>query len=403
MPPSPALARLLWDRGGLWSLFTYDACRALNLALAPISASQVAAGGLADARLLVAPGGWPALKSPALGPAGAAAIREFVARGGVYLGFCGGAGLALAVQGGLGLVALGRAADGQRLPGLSGPVWAAPAPGAESHALWLCQQQPGLFHVWWPGQFAEPASPDIEVLARYQGPGPGLCIADLEVDQVDPTAWPGLEAAYGRALDPACVWGQPAVIQARLGRGRLLLSYLHLDTPGCPAGAQALASIWRRWLGEDAVAAPARQTGPPLPGLAALAEQAQALWDLGRDLGLWQPRHPAMPLWRRGARGLEFWSLLRLSQAAARATADAPQAAAISARLAAALEPVFENGPAVLRAQAARLAGQEAEAKAAQIEAAWFPRPRRVDAELAEALRALENGLLALLALGGHD
>ncbi|MEW5914133.1 MAG: BPL-N domain-containing protein [Thermodesulfobacteriota bacterium] len=400
MSPSPV--RLLWDRGGLWSLFTYQACRDLGLALRPISAADLAAGGLAHARLLVVPGGWSPLKLQALGPAGAAAIRDFVAAGGTYLGLCGGAGLALSVEHGLGLVNLGRAAEGQRLPGLSGPVLAVPEPASADHPLWQGQARPGLFHVWWPGQFAEPASPDIEVLARYQRPAPGLCIADLQVDQIEPAAWPQLEAAYGMALDPACVWGQPAVIQARLGRGRLLLSYLHLDTPGCPAGAQAMRSLWQHWLGDEAAAATAPQAGPPHPGLADLAGQAQALWNLGQDLGLWQPRHPAMPLWQRGARGLEFWTLLRLCRAAAQA-AEAPEADEITEGLERVLAPVFEHGPAVLRAQAARLAGQEPEPTADQIEAAWFPRPRRTGGELAEALRTLEDGLLALLNQGGQD
>lgn len=403
MLSAPSPAHLLWDGGGLWSLMTYEACRARGLALTPLSAAQVAAGGLAGARLLVVPGGWPALKKKALGQAGARAIREFLEQGGRYLGLCGGAGLALGVEPGLGLVKLGRAPKGQRLPGLSGPVRAAPAPGAEQHPLWQGQAQPGRFHVWWPGQFAEPRSTDIQVLARYQGPDPGLCIADLGVNQIDPAAWPGLEAEYGMALDPARLWGQPAAISAQLGQGSLLLTYLHLDTPGCPAGAQALTSLWTHWLGEDAVAAPASQAGPPHPRLADLADRAQALWDLGRSLGLWQPRHPAMPLWRRGARGLEFWSLLRLSEAVAQAAAGSPDAEEIPEGLEQVLKPVFRDGPAVLRAQAARLAGQEPEPRAAKIEAAWFPRPRRVGGEVAVALEALETGLFALLASARPD
>lgn len=375
---------------------THEACSSQGLALEPISAAQIAAGGLNQARLLVVPGGYSSLKKAALGQSGTQAIRDFIERGGLYLGFCGGAGLALSVPDGLGLIKLGRAQGSQRLPGLSGSVRVRVEPRAEKHHLWRGQDQPSLFHVWWPGQFQEPSSPEIRVLARYQEAGPELYIADLEVNQTDPAHWPGLEAAYGMALDPDCLWGQPAAISARLGKGRLLLTYLHLDTPGCQAGARALRSLWRHWLGDDAMNEPAPPAGPSPQAerTSALANKARELWDLGGELGLWQPRHPAMPRWRRGARGLEFWSLLRLCEAMAVAMPSTQDADPIIANLATALEPVFKDGPAVLRAQAARLAGGEPEPRAAKIEAAWFPAPRRVGSDLATGLEALEDGLL---------
>jgi glutamine amidotransferase-like uncharacterized protein len=375
---------------------THEACSSRGLALEPISATQIAAGGLSHARLLVVPGGYSSLKKKALGRRGAQAIRDFVEHGGRYLGFCGGAGLALSVPDGLGLVKLGRAQGSQRLPGLSGSVRVRVEPGAEKHHFWRGQDQPGQFHVWWPGQFQEPSSPEIIVLARYQEAGPDLYIADLEVNQTDPSHWPGLEAAYGMALDPDCLWGQPAAISARLGKGRLLLTYLHLDTKGCRAGELALKSLWRRWLGDDATRRPAppAEPGPQTERAAALANKARELWDLGRELGLWQPRHPAMPRWQRGARGLEFWSLLRLCEAMAVATPSTQDAEQIIADLETALEPVFKKGPAVLWVQAARLVGREPEPRNAKIEAAWFPAPRRVGSDLAAGLEALEEELL---------
>jgi hypothetical protein len=372
-----------------------EAHEALGLPLLPVSAAEVAAGALAGARLLVVPGGWPALKAKALGAAGAAAVYGFVENGGVYLGFCGGAGLALSEQDGLGLVELGRCRGRGRLPSLSGPLWVEPGPGAGEHPLWQGISSPAVFQVWWPGQFQQDLDGSARALALYQAPAPGLCSADLHVDQVDEADWPAREREYGIRLDPRGLAGRPAVIEARLGRGLALLSYLHLDTPGDPSGARALGNLWQHWLGvEPGTDARPAQAAPPSSLGAELARRAEALWRLGGELGLWQERHPLMPLWRRGVRGLELWTLARL----ARGVADRLDggAEALLAPVAGALEPVWHHGPAVLEELAQGLAHDGAqEEKAASPAQVWFPAPRRVGGELALALTCLEGALLA--------
>ncbi len=398
MSASPPPARLLWDQGGLWSLMTLKACRQLGLAITPISASQVAAGGLAGAGLLVVPGGWPSRKLQALGEAGARAVRDFVRAGGYYLGFCGGAGMGLSVPDGLGLVPLGRAEGGQRLPSLSGPVWVAPGPHGQGHPLWRGLSQPSLLHVWWPAQFAQPAAPGLKVLAVYGPAAPGLCSSDLPVDQVPPEEWPRREAEYGLRLSPEGLEGRPAIIQARLGRGLVLLSYPHLDTPGDTPGGQALVNLWRAWLRcEPQPGATAPRPAGPVPAWAGLlVRQSQYLWQQGLELGLWRPRHPEMPLWRRGARGLEFWGLRCLCQAVAQAAGPSAAEGELLEELARVLEPVWQQGPGVLAAQAARLEGRPAQGSGARLERAWFPAPRRLEGPLAQGLTLLELALLQL-------
>jgi putative intracellular protease/amidase len=372
LPPCPA--RLLWDTGGLWSLMTLEAAWQRGLALEPISAAQVAAGGLAGARLLVVPGGWAARKKKALGAVGAAAIGRFISQGGTYLGFCGGAGLALSVDDGLGLVPLSRASGAQRLPGLSGPVKITPSPQARQHPLWQQGQTLTAWPVWWPGQFEEPHDDSISVLARYHGPTPELRLS-------------------GPTQDPEALWEQPAVIEARIGSGRLLLSYPHLDTPGEEPAGQALERLWRAWLGPEASNRALPPAAVPSQLVRGLAVRCAALWERGRDLGLWQPRHPMMPLWQRGARGLEFWELARLSGALARWAGDDAR----DEELKQALEPILTQGEAVLRAQADLLDGRQPEAEAARTMAAWFPRPRRVGGDWAAARELLEKALLRWL------
>lgn len=70
------------------------------------------------AALLLVPGGNARLKAAGLGDAGRAAVRQWMETGGNYLGFCGGAGLALshaAPQDGLGICPWSRAGYPERL------------------------------------------------------------------------------------------------------------------------------------------------------------------------------------------------------------------------------------------------------------------------------------------------
>ena len=77
--------------------------------------------------------------------------------------------------------------------------------------MWADADQDSVFHVWFPGQFAEPESRDIEVVARYRGPHPELCSADLVHGQVPTADWPSLEESYGMRLNPEAIRGLPAV------------------------------------------------------------------------------------------------------------------------------------------------------------------------------------------------
>lgn len=69
-------------------------------------------------RSCLSPAGNARLKARALGEKGRQAVRDYLAEGGRYLGFCGGAGLALSQhrsQDGLGLCPWGRAPYPERL------------------------------------------------------------------------------------------------------------------------------------------------------------------------------------------------------------------------------------------------------------------------------------------------
>ena len=346
--------------------------------------------------MLVVPGGWPSLRRKALGDAGAQAIREFVDQGGKYLGFCGGGGLALSENDGLGLIPLGRCRGKGRVQSASGSIRIRAGQGNREHPLWRGLGPEAVFHVWFPGQFSQDMPLEIQSVGVYQGPADDLYCADVAVGSLGPKDLAKKEKQYGIRLDPAVLWDGAAIIEAQYGRGRVMASYAHLDTTGDPAGGRAMQNLWQHWAGIEPVEPQIQEATPPHPIAAKFADQAWSLWEHGRKRGLWRPRHPQMPLWRRGARGLEFWTLLRLCRFTAQNSRPGPTSVDWPV-LGALLEPVWAGGNEVLDAQASRLAGIEPPQAGAATESRWFPAARRMGDELLAAVKALENVALQLI------
>ena len=261
--------------------------------------------------LLIVPGGWARGKALRLGEAGLEAIRGFVARGGSYLGFCGGAGLALTSPGGprqgesLGLCPWGRMGFAGRLQHfLSGDVRLGLCAG---DSLSLPGATEALAQVWWPGQFAPPArgkkgdgDDGVKVLARYAGLGPDFWVADLALSRFPEEALSDWENLYGLQVRPDFLTGRPAVISGQYGAGRYVLSYPHLETPDSPQANAWLAHLL------------AELTAPPTPSPASTPASEHAP----------QARRVVIPPWHVGQESAQAdapapWPDAALSQAKA--------------------------------------------------------------------------------------
>jgi hypothetical protein len=220
---------ILWDASHIWGYLLLHAVRSTGIPFRVLKGLDIAQSGLSG-KMLIVPGGSARLKAEALGPQGMQVIRHFVEQGGYYLGFCGGAGLAL--SSGLNLCSWIRDGMADRLQHLiSGHLVCEitaqsnliPSDFAHKHIL---------LPVWWPGRFDEPTLPhEVEVLARYRAAGPDLYVADMPFAAMPSDILSEWKSMYGVTLRPSLLDGRPCAIAGEHGKGQWLLSYSHLETP----------------------------------------------------------------------------------------------------------------------------------------------------------------------------
>ncbi len=310
----------LWDESFLWGLMACKALRADGLPFELMRAEDIRKGALSGRKMLFVPGGWASNKLKALGDNGVDEIRKFVRDGGNYLGFCGGAGLA--TLDGIGLLPIKRKPTKERVPSFSGRINLT----TSEHPLWRGIADP-VFHAWWPSQFII-EDQGIQVLASYGAASSDSFSSDLNTgDVADHGSWPEMEQKYRINLDPRRLVNDPAVVGGLFGKGRVILSLIHFDTPDDRNGAAALRNAWD-YLAKDSnesqVTSNAKgsnklqvtsnklktkgESGDSLlsSGLEAAISELVAL---GARNFLWFWRNPMLLQWRRGIRGLEYCTL----------------------------------------------------------------------------------------------
>ena len=304
---------LLWDESFAWGLMAWRALKKAGLPFDLLRAEDVRAGALSRYRMLFVPGGWASNKISALGDRGQEEIRLFVEAGGSYLGICGGAGMA--TEDGIGLLPIQRKPTVKRVPSFSGPVRLTLA----DHRIWQGIETP-VFFAWWPSQF-QTGDQMIRVLASYKEALPGAFSSDIPVADGRVIDWPDLEMQYGILLDPARLHGEPAVLEGNSGRGKVVLSLIHFDTPGDRNGAAVLRNLWDYLASGSSSESQVRKAHSQsrvlsdlLPEIRDVIEEIQntvaELIASGSRNFLWYWRNPLLLQWRRGVRGLEYSTLV---------------------------------------------------------------------------------------------
>ncbi len=352
-------AAFLWDESFLWGLIAYNALKANGLSFELIRTEDIKKGRLKNYAMLFVPGGWASNKLKPLGDKGINEIKKFVRNGGNYLGFCGGAGLATLE--GIGLLDIKRKPTKERVPSFSGRIYL----NINEHPIWerfkiqnskftsknselKTPNSKLVFHAWWPSQFLIEDS-GLKILATYGNALPDSFSSDLNVGDVEiNSSWSELEGIYGINLNPERLKDEPAVIEGAFGKGRVILSLIHFDTPDDANGAMVLRNLWdclagkqsafnsqrsaknskllihsdimfnnycnlvipacpESFLGKDS-----RQAGVTEKEKSSLEELEWAVEDLislGIRNFLWFWRNPMLLQWRRGVRGLEYCTL----------------------------------------------------------------------------------------------
>jgi len=185
---------------------------------------------LKDIKVLIVPGGFASQKARTLKDRGIQTLREYVKTGGIYIGICGGAGLALNHgELNLGLCPFGRKDMSLRVPNFSGHVWVDLDPDQFLDDSYI--EHKGQMPVWWPSQFDWIPSNNVKVLARYKAPAEDLWIADIPYNILEKMDISYVEEVYGINLNFELLVSEPCILIGDYFKGRFLLSYPHLETP----------------------------------------------------------------------------------------------------------------------------------------------------------------------------
>ncbi|MDQ7831799.1 MAG: hypothetical protein RDU30_08705 [Desulfovibrionaceae bacterium] len=334
--PAATIA-LLWDHSHLWGLLLHRALSFFGLPFVLVRGRDVPRllDGDAPPRLLAVPGGFAKKKLSALGPGGVDAVRRFVAAGGSYLGICGGAGLALSDPEGLSLCPWRRAGFKNRLKHfISGHVGVVPDRDSPLVPSWLPERP--LAPVWWPARFAPPlaAADQGGILAAYDGPGPDFMLADLDVAGLPAATLESWRERFGIGFGPEFLGAGPCILAGRFGRGMVVLSHAHLETPDSPEANAWLAHILAVLTGAPPPDAPPAAVPAWNPAAAPRRfgddglERATRLLDAVIDLGIAHRllfhRSPWLLGWRPGTPGFAVSNLRAMAHQAAACPPTAP-------------------------------------------------------------------------------
>uniref|UniRef100_A0A832GP49 Biotin-protein ligase N-terminal domain-containing protein n=1 Tax=Caldimicrobium thiodismutans TaxID=1653476 RepID=A0A832GP49_9BACT len=302
---------LLVSDSHLWGLWAFQAFKRANFEVEPLLAREIDSSFKEKYIALVVPGGWSKNKLEAMTEAQREIVRDFVKEGGIYLGICGGA--SLAGEEGLKLCSVSRKKE--RVPSYSGPC---EVTIEKESPLWKGIKRP-VFYLWFPPEL-EVIDTSTQVLARFSKAQDKAYLADLCIaDHKDRLSH--YEKKYAISLNLQLMKDKPLVIESNFGKGKVLLSLIHYDTPNCPNGLKLLKNLGNyfnlpqreeKHL-KDKVLIEGSTRNHWLQRLKTLVSHMQKettkILHLGFRNFLFHQRYPFFYQWQRGIRGLELQNI----------------------------------------------------------------------------------------------
>lgn len=304
-----------WDHSHIWGFLLWHSLHSLEIPFKLLSSKDISKQLLDDTSLLIVPGGSARLKASSLGTKGKKAVKDFLAEGGKYLGFCGGAGLALSTKEGLALCPWKRSSFSDRLlHHISGHLF---VHKSEHFLLPTSEEDTAILPVWFPARFevVETQEEQPLVLARYGEASKDFYMSDLPLSLFTQEYSHESMALYGIDLDPH-LRGEPASILGKYAKGEYILSYAHLETPYSHFANNFYFNILENFAGikNDFKCVP--QLDLDLLEvkwednvLEECSQKLMCLLDFGMGLGLLFRRTPWLIGWKQGLQGGQLANL----------------------------------------------------------------------------------------------
>ncbi len=307
---------LYWDHSHIWGFLAWHSLHSLGLPYRIVSAKDILNEGI-KTNLLLVPGGSAKHKSQELGSKGLEIIKKFIADGGKYLGFCGGAGFALSEKESLGICPWKRSTIHDRLlHHVSGHLYVT----CSDDKIIPSDKENKTLPVWFPARFASDSDTSKEntprVLARYSKISTDLYLSDLPLSLFKPEYAQESFDMYGKKLDPL-LYGEPTTIRGEYGKGEYIISYAHLETPNSCFANRFYFNILEDFAQLDNISA---NCVPELKLssleikwqddlLARTQMKLESLFNLALDLHLLFYRTPWLYGWKTGLQGVQLANL----------------------------------------------------------------------------------------------
>lgn len=214
------MVSVLINDSGIYGLWMIKALLKAGLKFKVIFLESTEVIELENSKALFVPGGWSENKIQWFSDESKVKLREFLNNGGLYFGICGGA--SLASKGLLNLIDIQRDKDGVKI--FSGPA------KIRFYKHPLTSNLDNRQFFWYPPKF-KVLNHEVKVLARFDRPLNGAYISDIPWEYLK-NHCTGTIQYHGNLFSINLMRKNPVMMFERFGKGYVLVTTIHFDTPG---------------------------------------------------------------------------------------------------------------------------------------------------------------------------